>query len=56
MTGQIITYMHCDDGDHQKEVTSPNPRFTDKGDGTVTDNMTGLMLTKNSSITRGGFN
>jgi len=31
------------DGDHQKGVAWPNPRFTKHGDGTVTDNLTGLM-------------
>jgi len=31
------------DGDLQKGVTSPSPRFTDNGDGTVTDNLTELM-------------
>ena len=37
-----------DDGCLQEGVPSPNPRFTDHGDGTVTDNMTGLMWTKNA--------
>ena len=31
------------DGDLQLGVTWPNPRFTDNGDGTVTDNLTGLI-------------
>ena len=31
------------DGDLQLGVTWPNPRFTDNGDGTVTDNLTGLV-------------
>jgi len=31
------------DGDHQAGVDWPNPRFTVNGDGTVTDNMTGLV-------------
>ena len=31
------------DGDWQKGVTWPNPRFTDNSDGTVTDNLTGLV-------------
>lgn len=35
-----------EDGEYQKGVASPSPRFTDHGDGTVTDNLTGLMWTK----------
>ncbi len=31
------------DGDLQLGVTWPNPRFTDNGDGTVKDNLTGLI-------------
>jgi hypothetical protein len=31
-------------------VAWPNPRFTDHGNGTVTDNLTGLMWTKNANI------
>jgi hypothetical protein len=31
------------DGELQKGVAWPNPRFTKHGDGTVTDNLTGLM-------------
>ncbi len=34
------------DGELQKGVPLPTPRFTDNGDGTVTDNLTGLMWTK----------
>ena len=37
------------DGDLQKGVTWPNPRFTDNGDGTVTDNLTGLIWLKNAN-------
>jgi hypothetical protein len=32
-----------EDGELQKGVAWPNPRFTKHGDGTVTDNLTGLM-------------
>jgi len=42
-TGQITSYATGDDGDLQKGVAWPNPRFTDNGDGTVTDNLTGLI-------------
>jgi hypothetical protein len=36
------------DGEHQAGVTWPVPRFTDKGDGTVVDNLTGLVWLKNA--------
>ena len=39
------------DGDTQAGVAWPSPRFTDNGDDTVTDNLTGLMWTKNGSPT-----
>ncbi len=45
-TGQTTSYRTGDDGAHQKGVVWPNPRFTDHGDGTVTDNLTGLMWVK----------
>ena len=35
------------DGEYQKGVAWPNPRFTDNGNGTVTDNLTGLLWLKN---------
>ena len=38
------------DGDIQAGVAWPNPRFTDNGNGTVTDNLTGLMWTKDNSM------
>jgi hypothetical protein len=46
-TGQITKYADGDDGDLQKGVAWPNPRFTDNGNGTVTDNLTGLLWLKN---------
>ncbi len=36
------------DGDLQLGVTWPNPRFTKNGDGTVTDNLTGLIWLENA--------
>jgi hypothetical protein len=45
-TGQTTSYRTGDDGAHQNGVAWPNPRFTDHGNGTVTDNMTGLMWVK----------
>ena len=48
-TGQTITYEPGDDGNLQKGVAWPNPRFIDNGDGTVTDNLTGLIWLKNAN-------
>jgi len=45
-TGQTISYCRGDDGDLQKGLAWPSPRFTDHGDGTVTDNLTGLEWAK----------
>jgi len=45
-TGQTTSYYSGDDGDLQ--MGFPKERFTDNGDGTVTDNYTGLMWTKNA--------
>jgi len=36
------------DGDSQSGVAWPSPRFVDNGDGTVTDNLTGLMWFKDA--------
>ena len=48
-TGQTTSYATGDDGELKKGVTWPNPRFTDNGDGTVTDNLTGLIWLKNAN-------
>ena len=45
-TGQTMTYAMGDDGNIQAGVEWPVQRFTDSGDGTVTDNLTGLMWLK----------
>ena len=50
-TGQTTLYATGDDGDLQKGVTWPTPRFTDNTDGTVTDNLTGLIWLKNANCT-----
>jgi len=47
-TGQTQSYALGDDGDLQMGVQWPDPRFTDNGDGTVTDNLTGLIWLKNA--------
>ena len=48
-TGQTTSYATGDDGDLEKGVAWPNPRFTDNGDGTVTDNLTGLIWLKDAN-------
>ena len=52
-TGQTISYRTGDDGGHEKGVVSPSPRFIDNGDGTVTDNLTGLMWAKDANLNNG---
>ena len=52
-TGQNTRYYSGDDGDLKKGVTWPNPRFTDHGNDTITDNLTGLMWTKNANLPGG---
>jgi len=41
------------DGEIQAGVAWPGPRFTDNGDGTMTDNLTGLMWTTNANLPGG---
>ena len=48
-TGQTTSYASGDDGDLQRGVAWPDPRFTDNGNGTVTDNLTGLIWLKNAN-------
>ena len=48
-TGQTISYENYDDGYYQKGVEWPSPRFNDNGDGTITDNLTGLIWLKNAA-------
>ena len=45
-TGQTLIYASGDDGNIQAGIEWPAPRFTDNGDGTVTDSLTGLMWLK----------
>ncbi len=47
-TGQTVTFATGDDGNTQRGVAWPNPRFTDNGDGTVLDNLTGLIWLKDA--------
>jgi len=48
-TGQTQSYASGDDGDLQLGVQWLDPRFTDNGDGTVTDHLTGLIWLKNAN-------
>ena len=55
-TGQTDSGRPGDDGALQKGVPWPEPRFTDNGDGTVTDNLTRLIWLKNANCFVGGLN
>ena len=48
-TGQTTSFDVADDGLWKKGVEWPNPRFTDNLDGTVKDNLTGLIWLKNAA-------
>jgi hypothetical protein len=48
-TGQTDSSATADDGDLEKGVPWPSPRFTDNEDGTITDNLTGLIWLKNAN-------
>jgi len=48
-TGQTTSYASYDDGDLERGVEWPNPRFTDNADGTVTDNLTGLIWLRDAN-------
>ncbi len=60
-TGQEMCYdgrgvvVSCDntgqDGDRRAGAPWPKPRFTDNGDGTVSDNLTGLVWLKDADCT-----
>ncbi len=49
-TGQTTSHETGDDGDLERGVAWPNPRFTDNGDETITDNLTGLIWTKDANL------
>jgi hypothetical protein len=53
-TGQSAVFAAGDDGDLQMGVSWPKPRFTDNGDGTVTDNLTGLIWLQDANCFEGG--
>ena len=45
-TGQTTNYSAGDDGALRKGAPWPYPRFSNHGNGTITDNLTGLMWTQ----------
>lgn len=47
-TGQTTSYISGDDGDLKKGVVWPATRFASHADGTVTDNLTGLVWLKDA--------
>ncbi len=48
-TGQTTSFAAGDDGDLEKGTASPNPRFTNNLNGTITDNLTGLIWLQDAS-------
>ncbi len=48
-TGQTYSYAAGDDGYQQKGAVLPERRFTDNGDGAITDNLTSLVWLKNAN-------
>ena len=48
-SGQTTSYATGDDGDLQSGVIQTGDRFSDNGDGTITDNLTGLIWLKNAN-------
>ncbi len=49
-TGQAVSYVTADDGAFQRGIARPTSvRFTNNGDGTVTDNLTGLMWLRDAN-------
>ncbi|MDP3297140.1 MAG: DUF1566 domain-containing protein [Thermodesulfovibrionia bacterium] len=54
-TGQTTSYREGDDGDLEMGVAWPSPRFTDNGNGTVTDNLTGLMWLKDTNCIKTNY-
>lgn len=48
-TGQTVSYASGDDGALQTGIAWPSSRFTDNADGSVLDNLTGLIWLKNTN-------
>ena len=51
-TGQTTSFVTGEDGDLRERRAAANPRFIDNGDGTITDNLTGLIWLKNARCLR----
>ncbi len=47
-TGQTTSHTDGDDGELQEGVVPPVPRFTDNDNGTITDNLTGFLWSKDA--------
>ncbi len=56
ITGQTTSFADGDDGDLPRGVLPPNPRFTDNGNGTVSDRLTGLQWVKDPLDEFGQYN
>jgi Protein of unknown function (DUF1566) len=54
-TGQTTSFAAGDDGALQAGILFPTPRFLDHGDGTVEDQLTGLIWLKNVKCTEPGL-
>ncbi len=54
-TGQTTQRRAGDDGDLEKGYPKSGTRFVDNGDGTITDNATGLMWVKEPGAIGGNF-
>ena len=48
-SGQTVSYYPGDDGALQAGVAWPDPRFSDNGDGTLTDNLTSLVWLRDAN-------
>ena len=53
--GQTVIYTPADEAYIQEKVEWPAPRFTDNGDGTVTDGLTGMMWLKDGGCLKKGW-
>ncbi len=49
-TGQYATYASGDDGELRTGLAWPIPRFTDHGDGSITDTLTGLTWSADANL------
>ncbi|MDA3899082.1 MAG: DUF1566 domain-containing protein [Spirochaetes bacterium] len=55
VTGQTTVHTANDDGTYQTGTDAPSVRFSDNGNGTITDNMTGLMWLQSPDSTKRGW-